>query len=278
MKLRRIDSELVRRHLVTSRTQAQHLIEAGRVKLDGLVVTKPARQMDPAQAIQILGDVDQEYASRGAYKLAGALDLLGERAPIIAGKRCLDAGASTGGFTDVLLRRGAASVAAVDVGYGQLAWKLQQDPRVEVHDRTNVRTLDPALVAPSPQVVVGDLSFISLTMVLPALVSAADQQADFVLMVKPQFEVGKERLGHGGVVRDASQHVETVLKVARKALSLGLDIAAVEASPLPGPAGNVEYFLYMRAEYPNPIPADKLKLAVEEAVQRGPAGKGHLKP
>ena len=277
MKLRRIDSELVRRHLVTSRTQAQHLIEAGRVKLDGVVVTKPARQMDPAQAIHITGDLEQEYVSRGAFKLAGALDLLGERAPVITGRRCLDAGASTGGFTDVLLRRGAASVVAVDVGYGQLAWKLRQDPRVEVHDRTNVRTLDPSLVAPPPQVVVGDLSFISLTVVLPALVAAADPHADFLLMVKPQFEIGKERLGHGGVVRDPTQHVETVLNVARHATSLGLDIAAVEASPLPGPAGNVEYFLHMRSEYPNPIPADKLRTAIEEAVQRGPAGKGHLK-
>lgn len=122
----------------------------------------------------------------------------GEKAPRIEGRRVLDAGASTGGFTDVLLRRGAASVVAVDVGYGQLAWKLQSDPRVEVHDRTNVRTLNPASIAPPPELIVGDMSFISLTLVLPALVAAAAPDADFLLMVKPQFEIGKERLGHGG--------------------------------------------------------------------------------
>jgi len=173
MKLRRIDSELVRRGLAKSRAAAAQMIEDGRVKLDGQVVLKPARQMDPAQAIVVEESDDPEYVSRGAHKLAGALDALGDKAPLIKGRRALDAGASTGGFTDVLLRRGAASVVAVDVGYGQLAWKLQSDPRVEVHDRTNVRTLDPASVAPAPELVVGDMSFISLTLVLPALVAAA---------------------------------------------------------------------------------------------------------
>lgn len=197
MKLRRIDSELVRRGLAKSRSAAAQMIEDGRVKLDGQIVLKPARQMDPAQAIIVEESDDPEYVSRGAHKLAGALDALGDKAPLIEGRRALDAGASTGGFTDVLLRRGAASVVAVDVGYGQLAWKLQSDPRVEVHDRTNVRTLDPASVAPAPELVVGDMSFISLTLVLPALVAAAAPDADFLLMVKPQFEIGKERLGHG---------------------------------------------------------------------------------
>ena len=191
MKLRRIDSELVRRGLAKSRATAAQMIEDGRVKLDGQIVLKPARQMDPAQAIVVEESDDPEYVSRGAHKLAGALDALGDKAPLIEGRRALDAGASTGGFTDVLLRRGAASVVAVDVGYGQLAWKLQSDPRVEVHDRTNVRTLDPASVAPAPELVVGDMSFISLTLVLPALVAAAAPHADFLLMVKPQFEIGK---------------------------------------------------------------------------------------
>ena len=172
MKLRRIDSELVRRGLAKSRGAAAQMIEDGRVKLDGEVVLKPARQMDPAQAIVVEESDDPEYVSRGAHKLAGALDALGDKAPLIEGRRALDAGASTGGFTDVLLRRGAASVVAVDVGYGQLAWKLQSDPRVEVHDRTNVRTLDPATVAPAPDLVVGDMSFISLTLVLPPLVAS----------------------------------------------------------------------------------------------------------
>ncbi|MDN6428525.1 MAG: TlyA family RNA methyltransferase [Propionibacterium sp.] len=271
MRLRRIDSELVRRGLTRSRAQARELIEAGRVRLDGEGVTKPARQMDPAQAILLEEEPEDEYVSRGARKLAGALDALGEDAPVVRGRRCLDAGASTGGFTDVLLRRGAASVVAVDVGYGQLAWRLRQDPRVEVHDRTNVRTLDPASVAPAPQLVVGDLSFISLSLVLPALVGAATPDADFLLMVKPQFEIGRERLGHGGVVRDPAQHVETVEAVADSARGLGLDIHAVEASPLPGPSGNVEYFLAMRAGHPAPIPVQDLHDRIVDAVNRGPA-------
>lgn len=274
MKLRRIDSELVRRGLARSRVHAQEMISARRVLLDGEVVDKPARQMDPAQAIVITENDDPDYVSRGAFKLAGALDALGERAPRIQGRRCLDAGASTGGFTDVLLRRGAAQVVAVDVGYGQLAWRLQSDPRVEVHDRTNVRTLAPEQVAPAPELVVGDLSFISLTLVLPALVAAAAPDADFLLMVKPQFEIGKERLGSGGVVRDPAHHVETVSAVAQCALDLGLDIADVEASPLPGPAGNVEYFLSMRAGHSDAIPAEELPERIVSAVQRGPAGAG----
>lgn len=271
MRLRRIDSELVRRGLTRSRTQARELIEAGRVRLDGEVVTKPARQMDPAQAIVLDELPEDDYVSRGARKLAGALDALGGAAPLVEGRRCLDAGASTGGFTDVLLRRGAATVVAVDVGYGQLAWRLRTDPRVEVHDRTNVRTLRPEDVAPAPELVVGDLSFISLSLVLPALVGVARPDADLLLMVKPQFEIGRERLGHGGVVRDPDQHVETVESVARSALGLGLDIHAVEASPLPGPSGNVEYFLAMRAGHPDRIAPEDLHTRIVDAVRRGPA-------
>ncbi|EFU61874.1 MULTISPECIES: TlyA family RNA methyltransferase [Actinomycetaceae] len=272
MKLRRIDSELVRRGIAPSRSSAARMIEEGRVKLDGQVVLKAARQMDPAQAIVVAESDEADYVSRGAHKLAGVLDALGDRAPRIRGRRALDAGASTGGFTDVLLRRGAASVVAVDVGYGQLAWKLQADPRVEVHDRTNVRTLDPATVAPAPELVVGDMSFISLTLVLPALVAAAAADADFLLMVKPQFEIGKERLGRGGVVRNPEHHVETVDKVARCAINLGLDIAAVAASPLPGPSGNVEYFIHMRRSHPHPIAAQDLTGCIRRAVAEGPAG------
>lgn len=272
MRLRRLDSELVRRGIARSRGHAQELIESGRVRLDGEVVLKPARQMNPAQAVVVAQGDDEGYVSRGAHKLAGALDALGDAAPVIAGRRCLDAGASTGGFTDVLLRRGASSVVAVDVGYGQLAWKLQTDPRVHVFDRTNVRTLDPRAVAPAPQVVVGDMSFISLTLVIPALVAAAAPDADFLLMVKPQFEIGKDRLGRGGVVRDPAHHVETVKKVARCALAEGLAIAAVQASPLPGPSGNIEYFIHMRKGHPTPIDPGTLTDHIRDAVRRGPAG------
>lgn len=274
MKLRRIDSELVRRKLARSRTHAQEMIAQGRVKLDGEVVMKPARQMDPAQAIVIAESEQIEYVSRGAHKLAGALDSLGETAPIVKGRRCLDAGASTGGFTDVLLRRGAASVVAVDVGYGQLAWRLQSDPRVEVRDRTNVRTMKAGDVDPAPSLVVGDMSFISLTLVIPALVAVAAENADFLLMVKPQFEIGKERLGHGGVVRNPEHHVETVESVACCAMDNGLGILAIEASPLPGPSGNVEYFLHMRAGDSDAIASEELHSRIEDAVRRGPAGGG----
>ena len=274
MKLRRIDSELVRRKLARSRTHAQEMIAQGRVKLDGEVVMKPARQMDPAQAIVIAESEQIEYVSRGAHKLAGALDSLGEAAPIVKGRRCLDAGASTGGFTDVLLRRGAASVVAVDVGYGQLAWRLQSDPRVEVRDRTNVRTMKAGDVDPAPSLVVGDMSFISLTLVIPALVAVAAENADFLLMVKPQFEIGKERLGHGGVVRNPEHHVETVESVACCAMDNGLGILAIEASPLPGPSGNVEYFLHMRAGDSDAIASEELHSRIEDAVRRGPVGGG----
>lgn len=241
----RVDAELVRRNLARSRAEAADLIRAGVVFLDGVVVAKPARQMDRASALLVKKVVRDDYASRGAYKLLGALDYLGANGPTVSGVRALDAGASTGGFTDVLLRRGAAHVVAVDVGYGQILWRLREDPRVTVLERTNVRTLDPALVAPAPALVVGDLSFISLTLVLPALVRAAAADAEFLLMVKPQFEVGKEELGAGGVVRNPRLHFAAVAKVALAAKNSGLQIRAVAPSPLPGPAGNVEYFLYM---------------------------------
>ena len=277
-RLIRIDSELVRRGLARSRTQAAQMVTDGHVPLDGVVVTKPARQVDPAQALEIRVP-DDSYVSRGAHKLAGALDALGSRglAPTVRGRRCLDAGASTGGFTDVLLRRGAAHVTAVDVGYGQLAWSLQCDPRVTQLDRTNVRTLDPAAVAPAPALVVGDLSFISLTLVLGPLLRAAAPDADLLLMVKPQFEVGRERLGHGGVVRDPALHVETVLVVADHAHRLGVGIDAVTASPLPGPAGNVEYFVNMHAGQAGSsgdLTGDALTQETRRAVAQGPAGAG----
>lgn len=276
-RLIRIDSELVRRGLARSRDQAARLVTDGRVTLDGAVVLKPARQVDPARAIEIIDPGGDEYVSRGAHKLAGALDALGARglAPRVEGRRCLDAGASTGGFTDVLLRRGAEHVVAVDVGYGQLAWSLRSDPRVTVLERTNARTLAPEAVAPAPGLVVGDLSFISLTLVLPALVRAAAPDADLLLMVKPQFEVGRRRLGRGGVVRDPELHVEAVLEVAAAAHGLGLGVDAVTASPLPGPAGNVEYFVSMRAARahgPGDLTGPGLEDEARRAVAEGPAG------
>jgi len=270
-RLRRLDAELVRRGLARSRGQAAELVAAGRVAVGGTTATKPATQVDPSAPIVLSADGDDPgYASRGGHKLAGALDALSDRpsgAPPVAGRRCLDAGASTGGFTDVLLRRGAASVVAVDVGYGQLHWSLRTDGRVTVLDRTNVRDLLPEQVAPAPHLVVGDLSFISLRLVLPALVRCCAQDADLLLMVKPQFEVGKQALGPGGVVRDPGLRAGAVLDVAGAALDEGLGVLDVVASPLPGPSGNVEYFLWMRAGAGPVDPA-----LVEHAVAAGPRG------
>jgi 23S rRNA (cytidine1920-2'-O)/16S rRNA (cytidine1409-2'-O)-methyltransferase len=210
-----------------------------------------------------------EYVSRGGHKLAGALAAFAElSAPgvPVAVRRCLDAGASTGGFTDVLLRAGAGHVVAADVGYGQLAWSLRTDPRVTVLDRVNVRSLEPAQVAPPPSLVVADLSFISLALVLPALANCAAPDADFVVMVKPQFEVGKDRVGSGGVVRDPEARADAVRGVAAEAARLGIGVRGVTASPLPGPAGNVEYFLWLRRGCP-PLDEDDLRRAIVE----GPA-------
>ena len=268
-RLVRVDAELVRRGLARSRQHAADLIAAGQVLLDGGPVTKPARQVDPAQALRVVAPAEEEYVSRGAHKLAGALDVLGDEVPV-AGRRALDAGASTGGFTDVLLRRGVEHVVAVDVGYGQLAWSLQQDPRVTVLDRTNVRTLDPAAVAPAPSLVVSDLSFISLTLVLPALAAAAAPDADFLLMVKPQFEVGREAIGKGGVVRDPALHAHAVRTVADAAQALGLHTFAVEPSPLPGPSGNVEYFIGLRRDPDRAHPPEELDAVIADAVERRP--------
>jgi 23S rRNA (cytidine1920-2'-O)/16S rRNA (cytidine1409-2'-O)-methyltransferase len=257
----RLDSELVRRGLARSREQAAELIAAGRVAVAGQTAAKPATQVSRDALLTVAADDgDPRYVSRGGHKLAGALAAF--TGLTVAGKRCLDAGASTGGFTDVLLRAGAAHVVAVDVGYGQLAWNLRTDPRVTVLDRVNVRSLEPSQVAPPPSVVVADLSFISLTLVLPALVACATPDADFALMVKPQFEVGKGRVGAGGVVRDPADRAAAVRSVCDAAAGLGLGVRGITASPLPGPAGNVEYFVWLRRGAP-PLSDEALRQAIE---------------
>ena len=239
----RLDAELVRRGLARSRDNAADLIEAGKVWVSEIPAKKPASQVDAETSIVIQGERD-DFVSRGGHKLAGALDYFSEVS--VEGKRALDAGASTGGFTDVLLKRGVKDVVAVDVGYGQMAWELRQDPRVIILDRTNVRHLTLDQVGEPADIVVADLSFISLTLVLPALVSVSSPSADFLVMVKPQFEVGRERLGAGGVVRDPELRKAAVKEVADCAYDMGLGCLGVVASPLPGPAGNVEYFLWLR--------------------------------
>ncbi len=247
----RLDAELVRRGLATSRTHASELIVGSRVKVAGAVASKPATQVTTDADIYVIEDPDDPgYASRGAHKLAGALATFGPLGLKVAGRRCLDAGASTGGFTDVLLRHGAREVVAVDVGYGQLIWRLQNDDRVQVHDRTNIRDITPESLGGPVDVVVGDLSFISLELVLDALVGACVQDADLALMVKPQFEVGKERLGKGGVVRDPKLRAEAVTAIADAAAARGWGARAVATSKLPGPSGNVEFFLWLRKGEP----------------------------
>jgi 23S rRNA (cytidine1920-2'-O)/16S rRNA (cytidine1409-2'-O)-methyltransferase len=243
----RLDRELVRRGLARSREQAAELIAARRVSVNGAVAGKPATGVstDAAIVVRALDDTP-DYVSRGGHKLAGALDSFGPAGLVVEGRRCLDAGASTGGFTDVLLRRGAREVVAVDVGYGQLAWSLRTDPRVTVVDRANVRELTAEQIGGTVELVVGDLSFISLRLVLDPLLAVTAPDGDLVLMVKPQFEVGKERLGKGGVVRDPDLWVTAVTDVAAAAAARGWGAVAVARSPLPGPAGNVEFFLWLR--------------------------------
>jgi 23S rRNA (cytidine1920-2'-O)/16S rRNA (cytidine1409-2'-O)-methyltransferase len=243
----RLDAELVRRGLARSREHAGELIAAGRVKVAGARASKPATGVTTDVAIVVSQDPDRpDYVSRGGHKLAGALAVFGPLGLDVRGRRCLDAGASTGGFTDVLLRAGAAEVVAVDVGYGQLAWSLRSDERVRVHDRTNIRDLGHETIGGPVDVVVGDLSFISLELVLDALVGATREDGDLALMVKPQFEVGKDRVGKGGVVREPMLRAEAVAAVAAAAARRGWGARAVTTSPLPGPSGNVEYFLWLR--------------------------------
>lgn len=262
----RLDAELVRRGLARSREHASELIAAKRVKVAGAVATKPATGVTTDVALLVTADPDHpDFVSRGGHKLAGALAAFEPLGLVVSGRRCLDAGASTGGFTDVLLRHGAAEVVAVDVGYGQLAWSLQQDPRVVVHDRTNVRELSVEQIGGPVDVVVGDLSFISLELVLDALVGVTRADGDLALMVKPQFEVGKDRVGKGGVVRDLALRTEAVCAVADAAARRGWGARAVTTSPLPGPSGNVEFFLWLR-HGPAEIGPDDIDREVRRSV------------
>ncbi|WP_343600901.1 TlyA family RNA methyltransferase [Mycobacterium sp.] len=263
----RVDVELVRRGLARSRRQAAELIDAGKVSIDGMPAVKPGTAVAVTAALRVAAEPARSWASRGAHKLLGALDAF---AVDVAGRRCLDAGASTGGFTDVLLDRGAREVVAVDVGYGQLAWKLRSDPRVVVVERTNVRELSPAAIGGPVEVIVADVSFISLTLVLPALTACAVPDADIVPLVKPQFEVGRGQVGPGGVVHDPTLRANSVLAVAQRAGQLGWHTVGVAASPLPGPSGNVEYFLWLRSRTDRGLSGEELACAVGAAVRAGP--------
>lgn len=239
----RLDALLVERGLARSRGQAAALVREGRVRVGGVRVGKPATQV-PEDAEP---DVETDpWVSRAAHKLLGALEDLDVGVPA----RCLDAGASTGGFTQVLLSRGAERVYAVDVGTDQLAPVLRQDPRVTVHERTNLRDLTLTHVGGVPvDLVVADVSFISLTLLLEPVLGVLDRGGEALLMVKPQFEVGRERLGKGGVVRDPGLRAAAVAAVTAAAEALGWRTVGTAESRLPGPAGNVEYFVHLRSAH-----------------------------
>lgn len=268
---RRLDAELVRRKIARSREQAVEWIKAGRVEVGGFVARKPATIVEPDVSIKVAHADEDDWASRGAHKLLGALEAFEPLGLSVDGKRALDAGASTGGFTDVLLRRGAREVVAVDVGYGQLVWRLQNDDRVTVLDRTNIRHLTRELMNGPAELMVGDLSFISLELVLPAIAECMSEGADLLPMVKPQFEVGKDRLGSGGVVRSPQLRAEVTTNVACFAQTLGLSLKSVTASPLPGPSGNVEYFLWLVKDGGQCAPSpEEVARMVAAAVEEGP--------
>ncbi len=245
MKKVRIDHLLVERGLAESRTKAQALVMAGAVVVGEARVDKPGALVDPAAAVRIKDDAaPQRYVSRGALKLEGALEAfrIDPR-----GKTCADLGASTGGFTDLLLQRGAAKVYAVDVGYGQLHARLRGDPRVVVRERENARFLGPESLGERVGLVTADLSFISLRLVLPAVKAILQPRGEAILLVKPQFEVGKGEVGKGGVVRDEAKRRGALDAVSLAARALGFEVIGTAESPIEGPAGNREWLLALRA-------------------------------
>lgn len=242
MSRERLDKLLVDRGHAASRERARAMIMAGAVRMGDRVLDKAGTLVDPEAAIQVTAG-DLPYVSRGGVKLAGALDALGID---VAGRLVLDVGASTGGFTDCVLQRGARRVVAVDVGYGQLAWTLRQDPRVTLLERCNVRHLEAARLPAQPDCAVVDASFISLTLILPRIAELVAPGSIIVALVKPQFEVGKGQVGKGGVVRDPALHAAAVERVRAAASGLGLRVLGECASPILGPKGNREFFLALR--------------------------------
>jgi 23S rRNA (cytidine1920-2'-O)/16S rRNA (cytidine1409-2'-O)-methyltransferase len=255
---RRLDLELVRRGLVESRARAQQAIAAGRVLVSGAPADRAGRLVAPGEPIHLTGPAPR-FVSRGGEKLDAALD----RFPVaVTGRRCLDAGASTGGFTDCLLQRGAAHVVAVDVGRGQLAWPLRADPRVTVLERRNVRHLTPEEVGGPVDLVVADLSFISLRLAAPALARLGPEA---VLLIKPQFEAGRAEIGRGGIVADPAVHLDVLDAVARALAGDGLVMVGVMPSPLRGASGNIEFLGHFVNGSAAPLSRAALEAAVAEA-------------
>lgn len=264
----RLDQELVARGLARSRSHAAQLIAAGRVLREGIVASKASASILPVDVL-IVEDHGEDYVSRAGNKLDGALRAFPAVVP--AGKRCLDAGASTGGFTDVLLRRGAREVAAVDVGHGQLVQQLRDDPRVLVFEGMNVRHLEPSAIGGQVQLTVADLSFISLRLVIAALAAATQAGGELLLMVKPQFEVGRSGLNRLGVVTSPAARRRAVAGVLRSALACGLDIAGIAQSEVPGQDGNLEYFVWIKVPSSGLMPRieGELDRLTEQALAQG---------
>jgi len=257
----RADVALVARGLAPSREQAQRLIMAGRVYVDEVRVDKPAQQL-PADARLILrGEVDQ-YASRGAHKLEKALQHFEAD---VQGLVCMDIGAASGGFTDVLLRAGAAKVYAIDVGYGQLDWRLRQDPRVVVMERTNARTLTPDQFADHPTLTVMDVSFISIRLILPAAAAIMGQAGRFLTLVKPQFEAGRGQVGKHGVVREADTHRRVLREIRDFCPAIGWHAAGFTYSPIKGPKGNIEFLADIRPGADTAVDDDAIAAVVAQA-------------
>ncbi|QNE14203.1 TlyA family RNA methyltransferase [Pseudarthrobacter sp. NBSH8] len=263
----RLDQALVARGLARSRTHAASLIAERKVSSAGQILSKASLQVDDGKDLSVEHTEADSYVSRAGHKLAGALDVFPE--VTVAGKRCLDAGASTGGFTEVLLRRGAAHVVAVDVGHDQLVPQLRADDRVAVHEGLNVRYMAPADIGGQAELTVADLSFISLTLVVLPLALCTQPGGDLVLMVKPQFEIGKDRLGRTGVVTSERERRMAVEKVANAALDAGLDLCGLAASPLPGQDGNVEYFLWIKRRMTQELPKIEERLAAIDGLLGG---------
>jgi 23S rRNA (cytidine1920-2'-O)/16S rRNA (cytidine1409-2'-O)-methyltransferase len=260
----RLDAELVRRGLARSRGRAAALVAQGRVRVAGTVALKASRPVLETDALEVEEPAGVEYVSRAAHKLIGALDAVGHlttAGPLVEGAWCLDVGASTGGFTQVLLERGAAGVVAVDVGHGQMSTEVLADPRVELREGTNIRDLRPGDLDPAPGLVVADLSFISLSIVAAGLLALTAPDGHLLLMVKPQFEVGRQRLGASGVVTSAALRQEAVLRVADAVVDAGGQVHGVVPSPLPGPAGNHEYFVWAQVVAGPARPPDRAALA-----------------
>ncbi len=264
----RLDLLLVERGLAESRERARALVMAGLVTADGRRADKAGMPVPLEAVLEVKEGLP--YVSRGGLKLAGALAAFG-LAPRVAGVVALDAGASTGGFTDVLLQAGAARVYAADVGRGQLAWRLQTDPRVVVMDGVNVRHLD---ALPEPVgLVTADLAFISLSLVMPAFLRVSRPDAWMVLLVKPQFEAGRAEVGKGGVVRDPAVHRAVLARLVAEWLALGLTVAGLAPSPVRGPAGNVEFLAYLERARPEAALPD-VDAAIAAAVAAAPTREG----